>query len=128
MSGVVEGAISGTWVPSWTGFLTDPSTVTAVYTLVGKLCFFTLNTGVNGTSNSTSFTVTLPFPARSGSRQRVACTVTNNGTQNTGAGVLRTNLGSNTADMFLTRAEAAGSWNSANFGKGCLVNGFYEIL
>lgn len=50
-----------TWSPGFTGFSANP-TVVARYTLIGKTCFLAVETTVQGTSNTTSFTITnLPF-------------------------------------------------------------------
>lgn len=61
---VVETAIreSGTWSPTITGFSSNPTGVYR-YSKVGKQVTLFINQLTNGTSNSTAFTISLPFPA-----------------------------------------------------------------
>jgi len=54
------------WIPTFTGFSTNPSGVTARYCLVGKLCHATVHMGTAGTSNANNFTVSVPFTGSSG--------------------------------------------------------------
>ena len=58
-----DAAILGTWVPTWTGFSDNPTSVSATYIRIGKFCHVTLN-GTAGTSNATTLTVTLPFTSK----------------------------------------------------------------
>lgn len=52
-----------TYVPTWTGVTSDPSTV-ARYLQIGKIVFVEFNNVVAATSNATSFTFTLPTNAK----------------------------------------------------------------
>lgn len=51
------------WIPTFTGFSADPTAVIARYTLNGKICTVSLMCSA-GTSNATTFTITLPFLAK----------------------------------------------------------------
>lgn len=55
------------WTPTWTGFSANPSSIIARYTLNGKMCSVYLYC-VAGTSNATTFTLTLPFTSKSVNR------------------------------------------------------------
>lgn len=87
------------WVPAFTGFSADPTSVISRYTLNGKTCtcyFF----AVSGTSNATTFTVTLPFAAANTQVQTFnAGNIVNNGTASS-AGTVRTIVNSNVLDVY----------------------------
>jgi len=53
------------WTPTFGGFSADP-TVTSVYAQIGKIVHVNVNCSANGTSNATSFTISLPVAAKSG--------------------------------------------------------------
>lgn len=60
------GAIAGawqTWTPTLTGFSSNPANTSYRYRKVGKTVELALSQGTNGTSNSTAFTISLPFTA-----------------------------------------------------------------
>lgn len=60
------GAVSKTWTPSSiTGFSANPANALYRYHKVGKLVTLDIRMPNNGTSNSTSFRIALPFAARS---------------------------------------------------------------
>ena len=99
-----------TWTPTYTGFSTPPSSVTARYTQIGKMVIAFV-TSENGTSNSTSSSITLPVPARTGAKQRFHVRSTNNGMILSDPGMLATNSGSTTADLFTTLP--GGSWKAS---------------
>jgi hypothetical protein len=87
------------WVPTPTGFSANPTNVIARYTLVGKMCtcyFF----ATSGTSNATTFTLTLPFAAANTQVQTYAIgSVVNNGGSST-AGTCRTIVNSNVLNIY----------------------------
>lgn len=61
-------AISGSWTaytPTLTGFSSDPTGGTYRYSKVGKWVALTVTQPTNGTSNATTFTISLPFTAAS---------------------------------------------------------------
>lgn len=91
-----------TYTPTFTGFSADP-TVFARYTVVGKLCVVSIATSASGTSNATSFTITLPFNAKTlsgGNFNITIAVITNSGTTSTTPGMIRTQEGSNVATVF----------------------------
>lgn len=51
------------WTPTFTGFSTDPTGWTARYIRIGKTIIATFISGTSGTSNATTFTITLPVAA-----------------------------------------------------------------
>lgn len=53
-----------TWTPSFTGFSVNPTIGLAKYTKIGKLVIANYFSSGNGTSNATSYTMTLPVAAR----------------------------------------------------------------
>jgi len=100
------------WTPTFTGFSTAPVVNAARYMQAGKMVSVYWSTN-NGTSNATTFTITLPIAAANTSRQFFSCAVaTDNGAANTSPAMLRTNINSTTADIFKNSASAA--W--ANIG------------
>lgn len=48
------------WSPTFTGFSADPTGVHS-YTIIGRKCFIDIRHATNGTSNATSFYMTLPM-------------------------------------------------------------------
>lgn len=87
-SGIAPSVITGSFVPTWTGFSAAP-TCTVFYTKIGGivlLMFGAVNT--TGTSNATSMTITnLPSVIRpqSSPNPRNPCILTDNGAQSIGA-------------------------------------------
>lgn len=53
-----------TWTPTLTGFSADPAGIIARYTLNGQFCTAVVSMPNNGTSNATTFTITLPFTSK----------------------------------------------------------------
>ena len=110
-----------TWTPVFTGFSTDPTVTDARYTVVGKMVTVRLQTG-NGTSNATTFTITLPIAAQSSGKQY--CTiaqVTDNGSFKTTPGLLRTNANSTTADIFINSDQGGTAWQNTGGKKANFV-------
>ena len=107
------------YVPTWTGFSADPTSVTARYTLNGKMCSVYVVPGSQGTSNATTFTVTLPFNAKNVCAYVIR--VADSGTWQTG--LLTTAAGSNIATVYKT--TAAGAFTNSGV-KGTMFNILYE--
>lgn len=88
------------WVPSWTGYSANPTSVTARYQIVGKTCLCHL-TGTAGTSNATTLTVTLPFTAANTSQQIAhLCRARDNSALATGGCIYATRANSNICDFY----------------------------
>ena len=112
----------GAWVP-WTpftaaccGFSTVP-TVIARYTIIGKTVICRMRTTTYGTSNATTFTLTLPVAARTTTNDTSKGWVhfRNNGADSTTPGLIETASGSTTATLYTTWDGQA--WTNVN-GKG----------
>jgi hypothetical protein len=92
-----------TWItysPTLTGFSVLPAGFTGKYKLIGKTCFVQVyNPSGNGTSNSTTTTVTLPFNAKSFGVCSFLYCINNTSTAGFATGL--TTAGSNVVDIFL---------------------------
>lgn len=110
---IQQPTVSGTWTPVFTGFSADPTVTEAIYTKIGNIVTASLKL-TSGTSNATSFTLTLPF---NGSNQIQVFTVaaTNNGAALTTPARLDIAAASNIATLYTNMAAAA--WTAAK-GKG----------
>jgi hypothetical protein len=113
------------YVPTYGGFSANPTSVTARYVLIGKMCHVYILRGANGTSNATTFTLTLPFAAANTAIQSAAlATVVNNSSVLTAPGRIDTVVNSTTANLYTTAGAAA--WTGSG-GKRAFVNLTYEI-
>lgn len=92
------------WVPSFTGFSAPPVLGLARYTLIGKMCTIYFRASA-GTSNATTYTMTLPFV--SSVLQFGFGVATNNSTAQSTPGMIRTQTGTNICDFFLNATGAA---------------------
>lgn len=107
----------GTWVPTWTGFSADPTSVVATYIIVGKMCTITINCAA-GTSNATTKTVTAPFTSANISTfWRAAVVASNSGTNLTTPAMARMAQNTNTITLF--KDYANGAWTNTG---GCLID------
>lgn len=88
-----------TWTPTYTGFSAAPTDATARYTLNGKMCSVYHYSGAGGTSNATSFTITLPFNAKYLAAHSMCIGVDNGTGQNS---YVRTVAGSNILNCYRT--------------------------
>lgn len=98
------------WTPVLTGFSANPTGGTPAYTLIGKTCHCYCNDTTNGTSNSTTKTITLPFAAANNGIQIVTGRGIDNGSA-TSTLYVRTIAGSNIADVFPT--SGLGVWTAS---------------
>lgn len=101
------------WTPTFTGFSSDP-TVSARYMQVGRLVYASWSLSLNGTSNSTDFTMSLPVTAVSSTRYRQSIRCTDNGTALTNPSLVDPSGSTVTIYKDLTGA----SWTSSG-AKGC---------
>jgi hypothetical protein len=95
--GTIATTTTGTWTPTWTGFSTDPTFATS-YVLNGKACTMQLRGITPGTSNATTFTVTLPFAGGNVSTQVFVILVMNSNTLQFGK--MEIAAGSTTATVY----------------------------
>lgn len=114
------------WTTTFVGFSVNPTPYFFRYCLIGKVCHYWFTMSADGTSNSTSFTMTFPYAAKSGvqNQHQLLATVVNNGATSTSAGKLTLIAGSNV--MTLTRDAAGTAW-TASGGKRAFGAGSYEI-
>jgi hypothetical protein len=115
-----------TWTPTHGGFSADP-TVVAKYCLIGKLLFLSINTTVAGTSNATSYSLTLP-PGFVSATGRSQIFVSGIGTNNS-AGLttpVRVTASSGSGTLTLQINPTGNTW-TASGTKSASFNGFIEI-
>jgi hypothetical protein len=84
-------------VPTFTGFSTPPTVTACRYTVIGKTCIMYFR-GLAGTSNATTYTMTLPFAAAA-NLQFFLGPATDNSAGLSTPGMLRTKASSNIADL-----------------------------
>lgn len=113
-----------TYTPTFGGFSTNPASVVARYTIIGKRCDVWVTPNTDGVSNATNFTITLPFAAaNTGSNNQVfVVRIENSGTYGTGLLVVVSN--SNIANVF---ANTAGGAFTASGNKNVQFYISYEI-
>lgn len=114
--------VSGSWVPSVTGYSASPTISVANYVRVGDMCFFHLN--FTGTSNATTITATLPFTAKNSAVQVLHGMGTDNGTIQTSPAALKTTVNSNVANIYKTLAN--GTWTNTGT-KSFAITGCFQI-
>lgn len=111
---------------TFTGFLAAP-TIPIRYHLMGKHCHAYGYVSANGTSNATTFTLTLPFAAANTGLQYGYGKGFNNSAVVSAPVLITTRLNSNIADVYLTFSGASGTaWTSSNL-KSTTLNINYEI-
>lgn len=123
MNGVLSQSVGQykSWNPVYTGFSSDPTSNQFEYTLIGKMCTIQVATG-NGTSNATTFTITLPYPAKTVKQARTMAIGTDNGTNQNSWVSTRSN--SNILDVYRTATTL--TW-TASGNKGINFVLTYEI-
>lgn len=100
------------WTPTFTGFSADPAVTFARYTLIGKTCICTVVMG-NGTSNATTFTMTLPaVAANTGIAKSAGASAVDNGAALTTTPRIDTAANSNIATI--RSSPAAGAWTASS--------------
>lgn len=110
----VFNTLGVTWtsfVPTFTGFSSNPTIVYCEYIQINKLCIFTLFSNP-GVSNSTSFTISIPFVAARNSNLGFG-TLINNGTTSTAPGRVNTTAGSNVLTCAINAGGGGSSWNGS---------------
>jgi hypothetical protein len=97
------------WTPTITGFSSDPADGVYVYTKVGKTCTLCIRQPTSGTSNATTFTISLPFTAatRTNMVWSAPGIVVNSGTVQTTPGVLRIDSAGTVIGVYKDYAAAA---------------------
>lgn len=115
---------SVSWTPTYGGFSAAPSTIMSRYWLLGKLCFFSIWTGL-GTSNANTFTITLPVTAATiaSSQWRWPAHTYNNSVLSTTFD--NVSISSAGTTMVLAHNDSNTGWTAAGT-KGAGLQGFYE--
>lgn len=113
------------WTPTFTGFSSDPTSVVFRYVLIGKVCHYWFTMG-DGTSNATTFTMTMPFVAASNGQNQfhILSTIVNNGSIPTNAGKIQITVGTNVATLL---RDLSGTAWTASGAKRAFGSGSYEI-
>lgn len=115
---------SGTWTPTFGGFSVAPSGCVTRFRRIGKLVWATLTQCAAGTSNATTFTVTLPVAAAAAFVAAGMGNVMDNGSFLANPGRLDTRGGSTTADVYSTLGAAA--WTASGGKTADLGQIIYE--
>lgn len=116
------------YVPTFTGFSSVPTIASgeARYKMVTRnTCHVIIYPSTTGTSNATTFTITLPFAAFTSGTfglQAYSIPVFDNGSQS--SGFIRTRSGSNIADLYKTTIGGAFTGSST---KSCFISIIYHI-
>lgn len=123
-SNPVTGYSEGSWIPTFTGFSSNPTSVTANYILIGKMCFVSVAMTA-GTSNATTFTMSMPFTAAAWVQSLSVTTVVNNSTVATTAGRVLISSGGGVFNFYINGSNT-GTW-TASGTKGVSFNMCYYI-
>lgn len=121
----INMGVWSTYVPTYTGFSANPTVQAARYCVVGKLCAVHIRLTA-GTSNATTFTMTLPFAAANTAQQIFPIVGVDAGTTPTTACSLYTRVNSNIADLYKTLSSTGAGW-TASGSKGANFVITYEI-
>lgn len=115
-----------TWVPTFGGFAADPAGGIYRYVLVGKMCTCFIGMPNAGTSNATSFSISLPFAAASVTNMtwRAPITAYDNGAALDTPGLAI--VGAGGTSVFLYTAWNGSLWTAAG-GKRAQFTITYEI-
>jgi hypothetical protein len=118
--------VGTTWTPTLTGFSANPATNDYSYTLIGKICFINFRQSVDGTSNATGYTFTLPFTAvtRTNSRWNFTASVVDNGV---GSATLGRVIIQSAGTIGTITRDDLGTVFTASGGKRASFQGWYEI-
>lgn len=124
---VPQNLVSGSWVPTFTGFSAGPTNVLARYLKIGKLCALSW-TMTAGTSNATGFTMSAPFAAAAIAGMTWANrldVVYDNGAYSTSPGKAEIISASSTITMYFNQ-NGTTLWTNAN-GKASGGTLIYEV-
>lgn len=111
------------WTPAFAGFSANPTVSFSRYARIGNTIVAAFLFSGNGTSNATTYTMTLPVAARSATSGIMMGAATNNGSATTTPCRMDSRDASTTADLYLDSGATA--W-TATGGKGCVGMIVYE--
>lgn len=108
------------WTPTFGGFSVDPTGVACNYILIGKYCFVNIYMGGNGTSNATTFTITLPHVCRYRTYSH------GNGVDN-GVGItyMEGYVDNNSNVLNLYKNSFTGTWTASGGKRGYISFGYF---
>ncbi len=116
-----------TWSPTLTGFSVNPAGASYRYKVIGRLCYINIYQPNAGTSNATSFSISLPITAaNNASYGCVPYSTTDNGAAQTTPAQAVIAAGGSTVILAKSISGAGGAWTNAN-GKAASLSMFYEI-
>jgi hypothetical protein len=100
------------WVPTITGFSSNPTNTINYYQIVRKACKLFIRQGTDGTSNATSFTMTLPFSSVTTANyaEIIPTIVDDNGTPQLGRVAI---LGSGPTTIIVNPTAAGGNFTAS---------------
>lgn len=116
LAGTGTGWSWQTWTPTITGFSANPAGGVYRYIQIGKTVFLSVGQPANGTSNSTTFTISLPIAAATITNMQWSGfgTVADNGVSPTSPGLLNLPSGSTVVNVY---KDAVGGGFTASGGK-----------
>lgn len=103
-----------TWTPTVTGFSSVPTNSSYRYKRIGKSVTLSINQGTNGTSNATTFTISLPIQAATVTNHTWGAAISqlvNGGSVPGSPGLAQIDSGATVLGLFSTSAGA--SWTSS---------------
>ena len=104
---------------TYTGFSSNPSTIEAKFSVIGKMCTVQVATG-NGTSNSGTFNISAPIPSKSGIDVRINGQGADNGVDQNTPIMIRLAGSTSTINVFL-------NGNFAGFNSSGIKSAFFTI-
>ena len=119
------GATFADWTPTFGGFSTAPTVSAARFIAIGKLCVAYFVTNAAGTSNATTFTITLPVAAAKTQYNMGFGVCTDNGSLRLDVPVFATTASS--ATMTLYRRQDNLAWTNSG-AKACDFTVVYETV
>lgn len=113
-----------TWVPTLAGFSADPAGATYQYRVEGRMVYFIIEQPSNGTSNATTFTISLPIPNGSASVGGACGIIVDNSVVQATAGRWFIGTGG-TASILQIQKDMGTTAFTASGGKRARIQGFY---
>ena len=109
---------------TWGGFSSDPTPATIRYIQIGNIVYVQYTTTVDGTSNATSLTCTLPIEAFRTENVHCCGRAVDNGSIQSTPAMVKLTASSNVATFYKDQAEAA--WTGSG-NKTINFTFFYEV-
>ena len=113
------------YTPTYTGFSSNPSGVTAKYSIIGNRCFLYVFTNIAGTSNATGYTLTAPITNAGPLLSLGAAQALDSGSLVTLTPICQVSASSTTITCYAGQANNA--WTNSGDKRVVWINGSYEI-